>query len=91
MRCQVCGSVPLPPIKPKWCLVQPGARLYRVGEMASERNHQIYLQRDDVPTREGEWVNCRVAHFKRHYSGNCEITTGGEILHYSMEKPDEQV
>jgi len=86
-KCHVCGAEPRPPIKAKWCLVTPGNKLYRVGDVASERNRQVYLQSDTVPTREGTWVNSRVAHFERHYS-NCRVITGGEILHYSVEKPD---
>ena len=55
--------------------------------MSSERNRQIELLRDDVPTREGTWVPVRVAHFERWYS-NTKVLTGGELLHYTVEKPD---
>lgn len=52
------------------------------------RNKQVELLANDVPTREGEWVPVRVAHWETYYQANCKLITGGELLSYSVEKPD---
>jgi len=85
--CHCCGAMPLPSIKPQWCYVTPGKKLYKVGKWSSRRNRQIELLANDVPARRGEWVPVRVAHFEDWYT-NTRVLTGGELLAYSVEKPD---